>query len=508
MKGRKLLNVVTIIATLAILQPLRIMAQESWQVVHGDCMAEQSVVSHRAGLLKLPAINNQWNPEKTYHQLVILINFCDKQFLNEDPNTLYHRIFNEAGYNEGKGPSCMADYFREQSNGLFNLQFDIYGPYEVSQKAQPYSNPNDKTRNYGKNSFIEATNMLIEQNPNMDFSPYDWNGDGRIEQVVFVYAGAPGNLGSTTYGYVWPNTSSFSSIETPDEHTISNYTASGEYWPYSTPVSCGIGTICHEFSHSLGLPDIYPTNGAAYSVCDEWDLMDGGNFTNYGWCPPNYTPLEKMLLGWLTPTELTEATSVTGLASVAEGGTIYQIRHSDTEYLLLENRQQRSWDAGVPGHGLMVWYVDYDESAWKGNTPNNRTVKNEEDISILVPRFRPVYADSMDYAAWANKISKEGLSSYQNKSRMNKRHLSTSPYPFEENNALVDEYITNIQESEDGLISFDFMGGASGIKEMNDAKLNRHEYYDLQGRRIEHPVRGQLYLTRKTDGSICKHLYQ
>ena len=91
---------------------------------------------------------------------------------------------------------------------------------------------------------------------------------------------------------------------------------------------------------------------------------------------------------------------------------------------------------------------------------------------------------------------------------MNNYHLSTSPYPYEENNALIDEYITNIQESEDGLISFDFMGGASGIKEMNDAKLNRHEYYDLQGRRIEHPVRGQLYLTRKSDGSICKHLYQ
>jgi hypothetical protein len=146
-----------------------------------------------------------------------------------------------------------------------------------------------------------------------------------------------------------------------------------------------------------------------------------------------------------------------------------------------------------------VWYVDYDESAWRANRPNNR-----QDA----PRFHPVYADGLDYAAWKTKISAEGSNPYQHSDRMNSRILSTAPYPFEENNALVDEYITNIQESEDGLISFDFMGGASGIKEMNDAKLNRHEYYDLQGRRIEHPVRGQLYLTRKSDGSICKHLYQ
>ena len=489
-----------IILLLLALLPTCLWAQDEWTVVHGDCLAEQSVPTHRAGRLKLPAINNQWDASKIYRQLVILINFSDKQFLSEDPQAQYNQILNESGYNERKGPGCMADYFREQSGGLLNLQFDVYGPFDVSQQAQPYENPDSKTRNHGKDSFAEATHKLIEQYPELDFTPYDWNGDGRIEQVVYVYAGQPGNLGATTYGYTWPNTGSMSAITTPDNLIISNYTASGEYWPYSTPISCGFGTICHEYSHSLGLPDIYPTNGWVYSVCDEWDVMDGGNFTNYGWCPPNYTPLEKMLLGWLTPIELTEAASIINLPAVSEGGAIYQIRHSDTEYLLLENRQHTRWDAGTPGHGLLVWYVDYDEAEWRANRPNNR--QND-------PRFHPVYADGLDYAAWKTKISAEGSNNpYQHSGRMNSRILSTAPYPFEENNALIDEYITNIQESEDGLISFDFMGGASGIKEMNDAKLNRHEYYDLQGRRIEHPVRGQLYLTRKSDGSICKHLYQ
>ena len=353
-----------IILLLIALLPQFLLAQENWQVVRGDCMPEQSMTGHRAGRLKLPTINNQWDPERVYHQLVILINFCDKQFLNEDPKTLYERILNEPGYNEGNGPGCMADYYREQSNGLFNLQFDVYGPYEVSQKEQPYENPTSSTRNYGRASFIEATNELITENPEMDFSPYDWNGDGYIEQVVYVYAGMPGNLGSISDGHIWPNTSSMTSIKTHDGHIISNYTASGEYWPYSTPVSCGIGTICHEFNHSLGLPDIYPTNSWCFSVCDEWDLMDGGNFTNYGWCPPNFTPIEKMLLGWLTPIKLTKPVSIVNLKPVSEGGEVYIADYcpyienpGDEEQpsearaaerinacVLIENRQNTLWD--------------------------------------------------------------------------------------------------------------------------------------------------------------------
>ena len=166
---------------------------------------------------------------------------------------------------------------------------------------------------------MEATNLFIEEHPEIDFSQYDWNGNGRVNQVIFIYAGLTGNITSTAcYGHIWPNTSSFPTITTPDGKKISNFTASGELWPYNR--SFGIGTICHEFSHSLGLPDIYPTSkNGGYSICDEWDLMDGGNFTNYGWCPPNYTPLEKMLLGWLTPVELTEPTSITDLKSVSEG---------------------------------------------------------------------------------------------------------------------------------------------------------------------------------------------
>ena len=112
-------------------------------------------------------------------------------------------------------------------------------------------------RNEGHTAFREATRMMMEEHPGIDFSVYDWNGDGNVEQVVYVYAGNSGNQSTIqNEGYVWPTTGSFSSISTKDGHKISHYTASGELWVNDT--SCGIGIICHEFSHCLGLPDIYP----------------------------------------------------------------------------------------------------------------------------------------------------------------------------------------------------------------------------------------------------------
>ena len=224
--------------------------------------------------------------------------------------------------------------------------------------------------------------------------------------------------------------------------------------------------------------------------------MDGGNFTNYGWCPPNYTPLEKILMGWMTPLELTEAQSITNLEPISNGGATYIIRHSDTEFLLLENRQQSGWDAGIPGHGLVIWYVDFDKSAWRGNTPNNR--ENS-------PRFRIICADGLDYDAWSKKQEQEGFTTYQNSNRMNKRYFSTAPYPFGEINSLAEEYITNITESTDSLVSFDFKGGASGIRSVNThSSPLSSQYFDLQGRYVKEPVKGQLYIVRKADGSKYK----
>ena len=516
------------IILLTALFPLCLCAQEELTVVRGDCMpapAELSSINRAAQTpRRLPAVKDVWDANRIYRQLVVLVNFEDTVFVSEDPKAYYERVFNETGYNGGVGAGCVADYYRDQSYGLCNLQFDIFGPYTVAHKAQPIENPTEKTRNYGQAALREALLQVVEGTQEMDFSVYDWNGDGKVEQVIFVYAGWPGNSGTKTYGHIWPNTSAFSTVTAKDGTKMSNYTASGEKWPTKSVYYCGIGTICHEFTHSLGLPDIYPTaNNSAYSVCDEWDLMDGGNFTNLGWCPPNLTPQEKMLLGWLTPIDLTEPTIITDLKPSAEGGEVYRIMHSDSEYLLLENRQQRGWDLGAPGKGLVIYHVDYDAAVWSGNRVNN-------DPDRL--RFDLVHADNMDYSEWDFYIDEKGLGRYKKNIYLNNRHLSTSPYPWTTdstdfvNSELTEtsvpapkmhepnldgemelnKPITNIQMSEEGLVSFNFMVDApSGIKDIQVSGFKAQEYYDLQGRCVKTPQRGNLYIVRTPQGTR-KHL--
>lgn len=517
---------------LSILLPMAASAQ--LEVVRGDCTPglDNDDVAAARGMAprKLSTINTNWDPSKTYHQAVILMTFSDEEFSLENPQEIYNRMFNEQGYNQRIGKGCVADYFRDQSSGMLNMAFDVYGPYQVSSKAQPYDNPTEKTRNYGGSLMREATNKWIAENPNLDYKQYDWNNNGSMNQLIFVYAGYTGNQSDEkSYGHIWPNTSSFTTITAPDGTNISNYTASAERWVSKNSnsyISCGIGTICHEFTHSLGLPDIYPTGSSSnlpYSMLDEWDLMDGGNFTNYGWCPPNYTALEKILMGWLTPVELTEPTTVSGLKPVDEGGQVYKIKHTNTEYLLLENRQWNGWDCGLPGKGLVIYHVNYNSSNWRNNAVNNTMGQFGFDI---------FHADNMDYTQWNDFLLDSGVSSqYANTPRLHNLHLSGSSYPWTDSSTetvnrdltdtslpaatminanaqeskLLGKPITNIVMADDGTVSFDFMGGDGTVVVLPAISSDaQEEVFDLQGRSVSDSRHGQILLVRQKNGTFKK----
>ena len=502
-----------ILLVLTALLPLCVLAQEEWEVRHGGCLPTglpQHSYANSSPLLssrRLPAINDQWDATRVYKQAVILIEFDeltdetsdDTKFSKENPAEYYDRLFNEPGFSERHSKGCVADYYREQSGGLLNLSFDVYGPITVHQKAQPYDEPDARTRNYGRESFVEATKKVIDATPDINWKQYDWNGDGYVNQIIYVYACYSGNTGQTSYGYIWPNTSTFSAITAPDGTKIRDYSSSGERWPTSSVILCGLGTICHEFTHSLGLPDLYRTDISDNVILDMWDLMDGGNFTNYGFCPPNYTPMEKILLGWKEPEELTEPTTVQGL----EYGKVYKISNTENDYYLLENRPQKGWDEGVPGKGLCVYHVIWNAEKWRSNKVNNGDVQG----------YTLVHADGLDYYQWLDIIGDK--SPYPKGGMMNNMALSTTPFPYlpAEGDAVTSfeevegKPVTNIQLDSDGKISFDFKGGATGIRSVNTL-LSPYTYYDLQGCGVENPVRGQLYIVRRADGSMCKSIYR
>ena len=466
---------------------------------------------------RLPALKTQWDPERIYPVCVVLMSFSDCDFQGDDPQDHYNRIFNEEGYNEGRGPGCVADYFVRQSEGWFHPRFDVYGPVKVSSKSNSHSSSSKK---YGAADFRTALQTLADS-LSLDFSPYDWDADGKAEHVVFVWAGYGGNEKETQgKGYIWPNTSSFSSL-TIGNTVASNYSASAELW--SNDRSCGIGTICHEFSHMLGLPDLYPTSTTAteYSVVDEWDLMDGGNFINNGWCPCNYSAYEKHLLGWLQLEELTEDTAISNLQPVSEGGKAYLIRHTDREFLVIENRQWTGWDLRTPGRGLLIAHVD--DMASAGNSVNNDAQHHRYDY---------FHADNLSYDQWDVIVTRDSLG----RTGGHSPYLSGTAYPCMNDSVNNHELtlqsvpastmfnanaegstelalpITNIRLVDDdelgGVVSFNV--GQSFYSSIAASERtyspSAEGVYNLRGQRVgSNDMRhGQIYLVRKTNGTITK----
>ena len=451
--------------------------------VHGEGMAQ------RATTRGLPPFYQDWNPLRVYRQAVILVQYADMAFSMSDPKTYYHELLNVSSSNTRGGVGCAADYFRDQSKGQFNAQFDVIGPVKVSHSAQ-------NIRSYAEDACREALKKAVDS-LHVDFSPYDWDGDNSIEQITFIMSGYCANGGGSAFSkYVWPNTNMFYNEKVTEKLKVGQFSVSAEKWFNGNP--CGIGTFCHEYSHCLGLPDIYPTSGGGFTQVDEWDLMDGGNYTAWGWCPPNYSALERSLLGWLTFEEITGPMTVADLKPVDRGGKAYKMVKQGDEFYVLENRQQSGWDSYLPGKGLLIAHVYFDQNAWRYNTVNAYTPK----------RYDLLHADGMDYEAWELYVKAKGLTAYvDTEKRLCRRHLSTSPYPLLTDTLEVHECadlplpLTNIQLSADGRISFEVV--TTGMNLAPVLSQGEEDWYDLQGRRLQgRPQRRGIYIHKGKKESI------
>lgn len=314
--------------------------------------------------------------------LIILVQFADKAFKSGHDLDFYKRVANEPGFTTPDGfNGSVSDYFKDQSMGKFELDFDVVGPVTL---------PNDYAY-YGQNRFMtgdahagemvaEACKAVADQ---VNFADYDWASDGEVDQVFVLYSGlgeAAGGSADTVWPHMWNLADSdYGQSLDIDGVRVNTYACSCEMTlderiGYKEVVD-GIGTICHEFSHCLGYADMYDTSsyGATNFGMDKWDLMDYGSYNDGGFTPSGYTAYEKWVAGWIEPVELTDDTEIRDLKPVSEGGNAYVIFNSGNqdEFIMIENRSQTGWDAAQPASGLMVMHVDYDESVWESNTVNN-----------------------------------------------------------------------------------------------------------------------------------------
>lgn len=498
--------------------------------------------------------------------LVILVQFQDVKFKSSDPVATFNHylnadfgtavpsqdvsVFNQEDVNYGS----VKEYFKECSMGKFTPQFDIVGPYTISKESAYYGkDDSDGNDQNFKQMISEACAQAAADK--IDFSKYDSDGDKFVDLVYIIYAGYSQSISGNSDDNLWPKsgTDNFYKYDengkeiSPLKYLIFNGCRVCRFGlnnelngsPDSkTPSINGIGLFCHEFSHTMGLPDHYDTE---YKDADNqspefWDLMDAGEYTYDGYCPTPYTPWQKMLMGWATPITLdgTQAGQYTlepyDLASKAykieadvnEDNFRINENYSSTElsdkkkkelkerakgeFLLLQNIRNEGWYKHLLGYGLLVWRIDYSDidQVHLMDTPNN---------TIGIPRVTIVPADGLiiNQANVGNK--KYTIDEYW-------ENCANDPFPAygigkdgSDINSLTEvkfnwstmttRPLYNIAKDEaTGIVSFDYLKDfkATGIENTlldKDATSTPTEYFDLEGRKIATPLKGHLYITNK-----------
>lgn len=421
--------------------------------------------------------------------LVILVQFQDVKF--HFTNNTFQHLFNEEGYTDNINKGSVHDYFLDASYGQFDFSFDVVGPITMKDSLYRYG----KNNVYGDDihpavMVAEAVNMIDNI---VDFSQYDWDKDGEVEQIFLIHAGydeAQSMTPNDIWSHAWTLTEALEEDDGDgpvevDGVIIDSYATSAELRGRSGYNLTGIGTACHEFSHCFGLPDFYDTEGNNFGM-STWSLMDYGEYNGNGGTPVGFTSYERMFCGWLEPTALTRPIAVQNMPALTSEPVAYILRNSGKtdEYYLLENRQQESWDKYLGGHGMLVLHVDYDETAWQENTVN--TIRSHQRMTII-PADNILYTRTLAGDPFPGTSGNTELSddSTPAASLFNKNA---------EGDYLMHHSITEITESGEGLISFIFDEEALGIREVKlNANLN-DAVYDLQGRRWSKPAKGRIYI--------------
>ena len=431
-----------------------------------------------------------------HRQLVVLADFSNLQFKSNDPLVFWNRVFNEEGLSESPFYGSVRDYFLTQSYGQFEIAFDLHYITLADEYRKYRSTDNDD-----ENSKYLVTDIADSlQARGIDWSHYDWDGDGIIDQMLIVYAGKGMNDGGGR-NTIWPHQWWLSQHEDCAPHPVQ----SGDNTYYVDAYCCvqeltgqntygTFGTICHEYSHCFGLPDIYYGSN---TYIKNWDLMDYGNNNKDGFCPPCYSAHERMLMGWLEPTELTENTVISNMADTGQNPEAYLIRndgHPD-EFYIIENRQQTGWDQSLPGSGIIIFHIDYDKQTWEESYPNSPT-KQCYTIFPANNNSKTIYQH-----LWA--YPQNGNNQLTNDSQPSAKLLNANT----DGTMLMSKPVTDIQVN-DGLASFTFTNAtASSIDTL--AGYQSQHFYDLQGRDMGNDrnllSRG-IYIIRYTNGTTRKVL--
>lgn len=451
------------------------------------------------GIMRGPGLHATTFP---YHGeqkgLVILVEYTDVKFDSKNSssykyskysnsatpvNDYWHDLLNLPGFNGFGGTGSCRDWFMDNStdaNGTvqFTPQFDVLGPVTLAHPMRYYG-ANDA---YGDDEkmyemVIEACKALDSQ---VDFNDYDRDGDGFVDNVYIFYAGfgeADCDDENTVWPHSWDLTKAGKAFKL-DGVTISHYACSNEV-DYSYKRPDGIGTFVHEFSHVMGLPDLYSTVYNSAYTPNDFSVMDYGPYNNQGRTPPNYSAYERYAFDWMQPKEYGESGSYE-LPNMADTNEAYIVKTEKiNEYYLVENRQLTGWDKYLPGHGMLIWHIDYKASIFDLNKVNNTPSHQYVDLIEANGRKNSLYKSGHPFPGTDN-VTTYNFKSWNNKS---------TGISFE-----------NIEES-NGIIRKNVINANMGTISVIDSENAEAEYYNLQGMKVYNPQKGEILIKITPQGS-------
>ena len=334
--------------------------------------------------------------------LIILVQFNDKEFSRPDYKDVLEDMVNQEGYTGYDNVACpgsVRDYFSDNSYGKFKPQFDIVGPYTVNYSQYDaqggYGGYESNYDPYASLRIVIAA--LNAADADVDFSQYDGDGNGYVDLVYFIFAGNGSNYTGNNKGLWWPHRWNIFNPNTgnyirKDGVYLWDYASSTELLGYTSVPSTieldGIGTICHEFSHVLGLPDFYDADyggsGGQSNDPGDWSVMANGCYMGDGRTPVGYSLYERYSVGFIDDLPIISQEGDYTLEPLVDSQTGYRLDTPvENEFFVLENRQKNrsKWDTYLPGSGMLVHRVDLtNQSVWRNNTVNANPKRNYYEL--------------------------------------------------------------------------------------------------------------------------------
>ena len=365
-----------------------------WQMTSEDETTTLQAAKQMAAARR-EAYQNQANASQMPPRgLVVLVNFNDVSYQAANTRAGLYEMMNGDNYTYDGATGSIRKYFSDQSDGKYTPDFDVVGPVTLPKNVSYYGGNDSNGKDLKPGDMVVEACSIANANFDVDFTRYDSDNDGAVDFVYIIYAGkgeADGGGENTIWPHAWDiasahyfGNSSYSTEQSVfDGVIVSKYACSGEIDGH-TGKRTGIGTIAHEYSHVIGLPDLYDIdygqNHTNQMTPNTWHLMDAGSYNNNGKTPPNYSTYDKYYLGWKTPSLLSGTQENVELIAVCRDGyegyqlssnSALQSATSTAPIYYIENRQQSGWDEYTPGHGLLIWKVTYNKDVWAANGPND-----------------------------------------------------------------------------------------------------------------------------------------